>query len=62
MVSLKIGESDETTPISLSYFRNYIARDIQTIANEFAYRMNQEELVDSKNKDQKRFEGKDKLI
>jgi hypothetical protein len=59
---LKIGESDETTPISLSYFRNYIARDIQTIANEFAYRMNQEDLVDSKNKDQKRFEGKDKLI
>lgn len=58
----KIGESEETTPISLIYFYRMIAENIRDIAQEFADRMSQEDLVSSKNREQKRFEGKDKLI
>lgn len=58
----KIGEDEETTPISLIYFYNVIARDIRNIANEFAYRMNQEDLNDSKSREQRKFEGKDRLV
>jgi hypothetical protein len=58
----KIGESEETTPISLSFFTEKIGENIRDIAQEFAYRMSKEDLASFKSKGQKKFVGKDRFV
>jgi hypothetical protein len=54
----KIGESEETTPISLNYFTGKIREDFDQIVEEFRYRMNEEKLNRYKRKEMKRFEDR----
>jgi hypothetical protein len=54
----KIGESEETTPVSLNYFTGRIRDDFDQIVEEFRYRMNIEKLNRHKRKEMKRFEGR----
>jgi|SRR5215217_3773803 len=56
----EIGKTEKGTPISLSYFTNRIAEDLDHIVKEFAYRMNKETFNKYKIKEQERFEGKER--
>jgi hypothetical protein len=56
----KIGESEETTPVSLNYFTGRIRDDFDQIVEEFKYRMNIEKLNRSKRKEMKRFEDRER--